>query len=98
MFTYPHKLHRWSLAFTVMGMITVLASTTLAEESTDDPLEIVNRPIYIANGILDQYLGEPISQVYIDYTPDPVRSTVSNFFDNVTYLNVVLNDFFARQG
>lgn len=79
-------------------MMTVLAGPILASDSTDDPLEIVNRPMYQANDMLDTFVGEPISQVYIDFIPDPIRSTVSNFFDNVTYLNVVLNDFLQGKG
>lgn len=70
----------------------------LAAGSSDDPIEVINRPIYHANDILDQYVGEPISRVYIDYTPEMVRSSVSNFFDNVSYLNVILNDFLQGKG
>lgn len=69
-----------------------------AAQSNGDPLEKVNRPIYQANDLLDQFVGEPVSRVYINLTPDPIRSSVSNFFDNVTYLNVVLNDFLQGKG
>ncbi len=98
MSTDSHTLPNWLLVFAVIGMVTVFHNTTLAADSKDDPLEVINRPIYQANDMLDTYVGEPVSRVYIDYTPDPIRSTVSNFFDNLTYLNVVLNDFLQGKG
>ncbi len=98
MSTDPHILPNWPLVFAVIGMVTVFPNTTLAADPQDDPLEVINRPIYQANDMLDTYVGEPVSRVYIDYTPDPIRSTVSNFFDNLTYLNVVLNDFLQGKG
>jgi len=69
-----------------------------ASDSSHDPIEVVNRPVYQVNDIVDEYVGEPVSQFYIDYTPEPIRSSVSNFFDNVTYLNVILNDFLQGKG
>lgn len=93
-----HTLPNWLLVFAVIGIVTVFPNTTLAADSQDDPFEVVNRPVYQANDLLDQYVGGPVSQVYIEFTPEPLRSTVSNFFDNVTYLNVVLNDFLQGKG
>jgi phospholipid-binding lipoprotein MlaA len=82
----------------LMGIISVGINTSLAAEASNDPIEVINRPIYQANDLLDQYLGEPISRVYIDFTPEMIRSSVSNFFDNVTYLNVILNDLLQGKG
>jgi len=98
MSTDSHTLPNWLLVFAVIGIVTVFPNTTLAADSQDDPFEVVNRHVYQANGMLDTYVAEPVSRVYIDYTPDPIRSTVSNFFDNLTYLNVVLNDFLQGKG
>ncbi|MDT7043929.1 VacJ family lipoprotein [Candidatus Nitronereus thalassa] len=81
-----------------LGVLMGGTDAVLAAGSSDDPIEVINRPIYHANDILDQYVGEPISRVYIDYTPEMVRSSVSNFFDNVSYLNVILNDFLQGKG
>ncbi len=93
-----HTVPNWLLVFAVIGIVTVFPNTTLATDSQDDPFEVVNRPVYQANDLLDQYVAGPVSQVYIDFTPEPLRSTVSNFFDNLTYLNVVLNDFLQGKG
>jgi len=63
-----------------------------------DSLETINRPIYTMNDFIDRNFAEPIAETYIDYTPAPVRNSVSNFFDNVAYLNVILNDFLQGKG
>lgn len=80
------------------GIILGEREVALASDSANDPLEVVNRPIYVANDFLDDYVGEPVSRFYIDYTPEPIRTSISNFFDNVTYLNVILNDFLQGKG
>jgi len=34
----------------------------------------------------------------VKYVPQPIGTGVSNFFDNVTYLDVILNDFLQAKG
>lgn len=66
-----------------------------------DPLEGINRPIYTFNQNVDKYLLKPATDVYEKITPKPVQTMISNFFDNVAYPNVILNDFLqgkAAQG
>lgn len=95
----PHSPTRaFRLGFFLLALTMGMPNVSLAEDSSNDPLEGVNRPIYQANDIIDQYVGEPVSRVYINLTPDPIRTSVSNFFDNVTYPNVVLNDFLQGKG
>lgn len=98
MLRYRHKLPFSQILFIAIGLMGVFSSTSLAADSPDDPIEAVNRPIYHANDVLDEYVGEPLSRVYIDYTPEPIRSSVSDFFDNITYPNVILNDFLQGKG
>ncbi|WP_028080410.1 MlaA family lipoprotein [Solimonas soli] len=57
-----------------------------------DPLERINRPIYAFNTTADKYVLRPVTKTYVDYVPAPVRSSVSNFFDNLFYPTVVVND------
>lgn len=66
-----------------------------------DPWEGTNRSVYNFNEALDEAVLEPVSEAYVDVTPQPVRTAVSNFFDNLAYINVILNDFLqgkAEQG
>ncbi len=86
----------WSV-FTVMTGCAMTQSADL-EVSDNDPLESVNRPIYWVNDFLDRRIAEPVVDAYVDYTPRPIQKSVSNFFDNVAYPNVILNDFLQGKG
>lgn len=83
---------------TLRALVVCLAVFTLAGcASTDsadagDPHESLNRKFYAFNDTLDKKILEPVAKSYADYTPDPVRDGVTNFFDNVGYLNTIAND------
>ncbi|MCK4840252.1 MAG: VacJ family lipoprotein [Methylococcales bacterium] len=57
-----------------------------------DPYEGFNRKMFGFNELLDDYLAEPVVKAYIWITPQFVRTGVSNFFNNLEEINVVLND------
>ena len=79
------------LAFTVLtGCATTKSADS--EVSDHDPFESVNRRIYRANDLADRKIAKPVTEAYVSYTPRPIRETVSNFFDNVAYPSVILND------
>ena len=83
----------------LLGLLAMMVGNPhLSLASDSDRFEAVNRSIYAINDRLDHYVGEPVSRVYIDYTPDLLRVSISNFFSNVNYLNVVLNDFLQGKG
>jgi len=63
-----------------------------------DPLENINRPMDKMNNFLDRHIGEPIADGYVKVIPPDVRLSVSNFFDNLGYLNVILHDFLQGKG
>ncbi len=63
-----------------------------------DPLEPVNRVTDRFNDGLDRLTLKPLAIAYRDLTPDPLQTGVSNFFDNWSYLNTVLNDFLQGKG
>ncbi|MGI9229290.1 MAG: MlaA family lipoprotein [Gammaproteobacteria bacterium] len=58
-----------------------------------DPYEKTNRSIYNFNDTLDRNIMRPVAEGYRKITPEPVRDSVTNFFDNLKYLNVMLNSF-----
>ncbi len=81
------------------SVVSVLAICALlggcaSTKTTDpgDPHEALNRKFYKFNDVLDKSFFEPVARGYVKVTPDPVRSGVTKFFDNVTYLNVIAND------
>lgn len=57
-----------------------------------DPYEGFNRAMYGFNMGLDKYLLKPIADGYRFITPDFMQTGVTNFFNNLKGINVVLND------
>lgn len=57
-----------------------------------DPYEGFNRSMYGFNMSLDKYFLKPVSDGYKFVTPDIMETGVSNFFNNLKGINVVLND------
>jgi phospholipid-binding lipoprotein MlaA len=77
-----------------LGFFTAgCASTPTVDNGNDDPGEGANRVVYDINDGIDRYLIKPVAEKYADYTPGPVREGITNFFDNLTYLNVIFNSF-----
>jgi phospholipid-binding lipoprotein MlaA len=74
-------------ALLMLGLLSGCATT-----QTSDSLEGASRVSYDVNDSLDKSILQPIAKGYARYTPKPVRVGVTNFFDNITYLNVILND------
>ena len=76
-------------------------SVVEVNEQVIDPFEGVNRKVYSFNKAVDDYVAKPISDAYIWVTPKFVQTGVSNFFNNLSDINVFLNDFMQgklRQG
>ena len=57
-----------------------------------DPYESFNRPMYSFNMSLDKYVLKPVADGYKFITPDFMETGVTNFFNNLRGINVVLND------
>jgi len=65
-----------------------------------DRFERVNRSVYHFNSVMDRDVARPVAQAYVAATAPPVRSGVSNFFANLGYTKVIVNDLLqgkARQ-
>ncbi len=66
-----------------------------------DPNEKTNRKFYDFTDMVDRNIMAPVADVYIKYVPDRAQRAVGNFYDNLAYPNVILNDFLQgkiRQG
>ena len=57
-----------------------------------DRFERSNRAVYKFNDALDRHVARPLAKGYVKVTPRPVRSGVSNFFQNLSYPTVIVND------
>ncbi len=77
----------------VAGLALMLtACATVESPDETDPFESANRSFYGFNDGLDRAFFKPVATAYANVTPDPVRDSVTNFFNNVSYLNVLFND------
>ncbi|PIO90687.1 MAG: hypothetical protein COS82_08620 [Zetaproteobacteria bacterium CG06_land_8_20_14_3_00_59_53] len=63
-----------------------------------DPIEKVNRATFTFNDYFDRIVLKPLSEGYIAVTPKEGRTMVSNFFDNATYVDTIVNDFLQGKG
>ena len=57
-----------------------------------DPFESYNRAMYSFNDSVDSAVLRPVAQTYKDYMPNLVQTGISNFFDNIGDLNVMVNN------
>lgn len=48
-----------------------------------DPWQRFNRRMHRFNNAVDRSVARPVAKVYVEVVPEPVRSGVSNFFDNL---------------
>ena len=74
--------------------LLVLMTTGCAHRSPfepADPLEPINRPIYVFNMTADRYVLRPVAKTYADYVPSPVQTGIGNFFDNLFYPTTIVN-------
>jgi len=91
-FSYQ-KIFKHIVLLIMLSIITGCATTQNTKNyAKDDTLEPANRVFFDVNETLDKALIKPIAETYVEFTPNYIRSSVTNFFDNLAYLNVILND------
>lgn len=91
---YPANRLLFCLVLSLLTGLTGCATTKEGATTVqkDDPYENVNRKVYDFNDKVDDYVAKPVSDAYKAVTPDFVETGVSNFFNNLKGINVVLND------
>lgn len=72
----------WMAAALALGLLQGCATGPQANAA--DPLEPLNRGVYRFNEGLDRAVLKPVATAYQDITPAPVRTGVSNFFENIS--------------
>ena len=75
------------------GCVTLPPNT---QRVPQDPWESWNRGVYKFNDKLDRAIVIPVTRAYVRVVPRPIRTGVSNFFDNLNTPTVMVND--ALQG
>lgn len=77
-------------AFTMSCVLLTL--TGCASMTGKDPFESFNRTMYALNNDLDRAILKPLAETYQAITPEPVNKGVTNFFNNLDDVLVVVND------
>ncbi len=99
--TYLVDGFKTAMTLTAITCLTASATAWAEEDLWDldeqpiaieDPMESLNRSIYQFNTTFDDYLLEPTTRGYDKVTPQPVKKGISNFFSNLSYPVVVVND------
>jgi phospholipid-binding lipoprotein MlaA len=86
-------------ALGIASAMCVSACVTLPPNSQrlpQDPWESWNRGVYRVNDKIDRAVVKPVTRTYVRVVPKPIRTGVSNFFDNLSTPTVMIND--ALQG
>lgn len=80
------------VAVAALCMVGCASSKAAKKPDPRDPWERVNRVSYTVTDGVDRAVLKPAAKAYRAVTPNFVETGVSNFFDNLTYPRVVLND------
>jgi phospholipid-binding lipoprotein MlaA len=87
---------RVRLVATAVGALALLCLSACAgtqpPRPDDDPFEGFNRSMFWFNDQLDIYALEPIARGWDHLWPDPVQRGFNNFFDNLRFPIVLVND------
>lgn len=80
--------------------LTACSTTPTQTEaiSQEDPYENYNRKMYNFNMAFDEYVGQPVGKAYKTVTPQPVRTGIGNFFNNLKMPVNMLNNFLQGKG
>ena len=80
--TLLKKVSPWAAAALAIALLQGCASGPQANPA--DPLEPFNRSVYRFNEGLDRAVLKPVATAYQNVTPSPVRTGVTNFFENLS--------------
>lgn len=74
----------WALASEPLSERLEPAARASGEPASKDPLERLNRAVFVFNGVLDHFLIKPVAETYEAVVPKPVRTGVGNVLGNVS--------------
>jgi len=66
--------------------------TTTESQIKTDPLEKLNRSIYNVNVAFDKHLFKPVAKAYKKITPEPIDTSITNFFGNLEDISNATNN------
>jgi phospholipid-binding lipoprotein MlaA len=94
------RIHPAMLRIATLSLLLALvgcATVPPAERNPRDPWQRVNRGVYKFNDTIDQAIVTPVARTYARVMPQPIRTGITNFFNNVTYPDVIVNALLQGQ-
>ncbi len=89
--------HGRSVALALVVATTLLAGCATTQ-SRVDPFEPWNRKMFEVHEVVDGNVVKPIAEAYVKYTPELIRTGISNFFGNIEDLFVGINNMLEGNG
>lgn len=65
------------------SLVSIAVLQGCATRQQPDPFENLNRQVFAFNESVDENVLQPVARGYVAITPEPVRSGVRNFFNNL---------------
>jgi phospholipid-binding lipoprotein MlaA len=81
----------------LLAAVALLFAGCAAAPSKVDPFEPWNRSMYAIHEAVDGAVVKPVAQGYVKYTPEPIRTGLSNFMGNIDDFFTGVNDFLQGQ-
>lgn len=81
-----------TLCASLLALLAGCASTEEIMRTNADPLEGYNRTMFAFNDTIDRAVLKPVAQGYDAVVPEPVNVSISNFFNNLDDVIVIVND------
>lgn len=92
------RMNRNRILPVIVLLLAAMLSACATAQNNHDPIEPVNRVTDKVNDSIDRVTLKPVARGYAAAVPKPIRTAVSNFYDNATYANTILNDFLQGKG
>ncbi|HEV8501751.1 MAG TPA: VacJ family lipoprotein [Casimicrobiaceae bacterium] len=74
------------------GCLASLVAGCATGPARDDPFEPWNRAMYAVHEPIDKNVVQPVIDAYTKVVPSPVRTAISNFYNNIDDLISAIND------
>ncbi|MDB5742109.1 MAG: VacJ family lipoprotein [Polaromonas sp.] len=84
------KSSGWAAA--ALALVLLQGCASGPRSNPGDPLESFNRSMFSFNEGLDRTVLKPVATVYRDVTPSPVRTGITNFFENISDIRSFFNN------
>jgi phospholipid-binding lipoprotein MlaA len=94
----PAVVARQRQVAVALAFAGVFLSGCATTQSRVDPFEPFNRAMLQVNDVVDGNFVKPVAEAYVKYTPEPIRSGISNFFGNIEDLFVGINNVLEGNG